>query len=122
MIGKRESDQIHPRSRAKEMEELLGVSVHLFLFLKVKEDWGDDRERFDTWALISTLEKSSFFASYSAHDTRRPAFLSYSFRGRLVAGAHMAFDQTFGACPTALFWRARPSGMSANNAARELTP
>ena len=52
VIGKRGDGIKSIREAAqKEMEELLGVSVHLFLFLKVKEDWGDDRERFDTWAL-----------------------------------------------------------------------
>ena len=52
VIGKRGNRIKSIREAAqKEMEELLGVSVHLFLFLKVKEDWGDDRERFDTWVL-----------------------------------------------------------------------
>ncbi|PCJ71504.1 MAG: GTPase Era [Rhodobiaceae bacterium] len=30
----------------EEMMELFGHTVHLFLFVKVRENWGDDRERF----------------------------------------------------------------------------
>lgn len=30
----------------KELSEILGVPVHLFLFVKVRERWGDDPERF----------------------------------------------------------------------------
>lgn len=30
----------------EEMMELFGHKVHLFLFVKVRENWGDDRERF----------------------------------------------------------------------------
>lgn len=30
----------------KELEEMLGTKVHLFLFVKVRENWGEDRERY----------------------------------------------------------------------------
>ena len=30
----------------KEIAEILGVPVHLFLFVKVRENWGDDPERY----------------------------------------------------------------------------
>lgn len=29
-----------------ELEEMLGTKVHLFLFVKVRENWGEDRERY----------------------------------------------------------------------------
>ncbi len=35
----------------KELEELLGRRVHLFLFVKVRENWGDDPERYRDWGL-----------------------------------------------------------------------
>jgi GTP-binding protein Era len=34
-----------------ELEELLGRRVHLFLFVKVRENWGDDPERYRDWGL-----------------------------------------------------------------------
>ncbi|HEY4345390.1 MAG TPA: GTPase Era, partial [Parvibaculum sp.] len=30
----------------EELQEMLGTKVHLFLFVKVRENWGDDRERY----------------------------------------------------------------------------
>jgi GTP-binding protein Era len=30
----------------KEISEILGVPVHLFLFVKVRENWGDDPDRY----------------------------------------------------------------------------
>jgi GTP-binding protein Era len=30
----------------KELAEILGVPVHLFLFVKVRENWGDDPDRY----------------------------------------------------------------------------
>ena len=35
----------------KELEELLEARVHLFLFVKVRENWQDDRERFTEMGL-----------------------------------------------------------------------
>lgn len=35
----------------QELEELLGHRVHLFLFVKVREKWGDDPERYHDWGL-----------------------------------------------------------------------
>jgi len=35
----------------KELEELLERRVHLFLFVKVREKWGDDPERYRDWGL-----------------------------------------------------------------------
>ncbi|WP_245296860.1 MULTISPECIES: GTPase Era [Rhodomicrobium] len=33
-------------SARKELQEALGVNVHLFVFVKVRENWGDDPERY----------------------------------------------------------------------------
>jgi GTP-binding protein Era len=30
----------------KELTEIVGVPVHLFLFVKVRENWGDDPDRY----------------------------------------------------------------------------
>jgi len=38
-------------SSRKELQEILGVTVHLFLFVKVREKWGDDPERYRDWGL-----------------------------------------------------------------------
>ena len=35
----------------KELESILDCSVHLFLFVKVREKWGDDPERYREWDL-----------------------------------------------------------------------
>jgi len=35
----------------KELEEILDCRVHLFLFVKVREKWGDDPERYSEWGL-----------------------------------------------------------------------
>ncbi|MCK5296233.1 MAG: GTPase Era [Alphaproteobacteria bacterium] len=34
-----------------ELEEMLETRVHLFLFVKVREHWGDDRARYTDWGL-----------------------------------------------------------------------
>ncbi|CCQ73576.1 GTPase Era [Magnetospira sp. QH-2] len=34
-----------------ELEAMLEQKIHLFLFVKVREKWGDDRERFSEWGL-----------------------------------------------------------------------
>lgn len=34
-----------------ELEEILGRRVHLFLFVKVREKWGDDPDRYRDWGL-----------------------------------------------------------------------
>jgi GTP-binding protein Era len=34
-----------------ELEELLERKIHLFLFVKVRENWQEDRERYATWGL-----------------------------------------------------------------------
>jgi GTP-binding protein Era len=41
---------IGARARA-ELEQMLGRRVHLFLFVKVRENWVDDRERFEALGL-----------------------------------------------------------------------
>jgi GTP-binding protein Era len=41
---------IGARARA-ELEHMLGRRVHLFLFVKVRENWGEDRERFTALGL-----------------------------------------------------------------------
>ncbi|MGB0630075.1 MAG: GTPase Era [Alphaproteobacteria bacterium] len=35
----------------QELKEILGRDVHLFLFVKVRENWGDDPERYRDWGL-----------------------------------------------------------------------
>ena len=35
----------------KELEEILDCRVHLFLFVKVRDKWGEDPERFNYWGL-----------------------------------------------------------------------
>jgi len=35
----------------KELENLFGHRVHLFLFVKVRQKWGDDPERYTEWGL-----------------------------------------------------------------------
>jgi GTP-binding protein Era len=42
--------RIGARARA-ELERLFGRRVHLFLFVKVREDWTDDRERYEAMRL-----------------------------------------------------------------------
>ncbi len=34
-----------------DLEEILGRKVHLFIFVKVREKWGDDPERYREWGL-----------------------------------------------------------------------
>ncbi|MBT4934225.1 MAG: GTPase Era [Rhodospirillaceae bacterium] len=52
VLGKKGSriKKIGEASR-KELENLLGHRVHLFLFVKVREKWGDDPERYHEWGL-----------------------------------------------------------------------
>ena len=38
-------------SARREMEDLLDTRIHLFLFVKVREKWGDDPERYRDWGL-----------------------------------------------------------------------
>jgi GTP-binding protein Era len=35
----------------RELEDILGCRVHLFLFVKVRQNWGDDPERYRDWGL-----------------------------------------------------------------------
>jgi GTP-binding protein Era len=35
----------------QELEEMLGRRIHLFLFVKVRENWSDDPERYRDWGL-----------------------------------------------------------------------
>ena len=39
------------QSARKEIEELLEERVHLFLFVKVRENWIDDPARYSDWGL-----------------------------------------------------------------------
>ena len=52
ILGKRgqQIKQIGTESR-KELEDILDAKVHLFLFVKVREKWGDDPERYRDWGL-----------------------------------------------------------------------
>ncbi len=38
-------------SSRQELEEILERRIHLFLFVKVRENWGDDPERYRDWGL-----------------------------------------------------------------------
>jgi GTP-binding protein Era len=38
----------------RELEEILARRVHLFLFVKVRQNWGDDPERYRDWGLDFT--------------------------------------------------------------------
>lgn len=39
------------QSARKELEEMLEERIHLFLFVKVRENWGDDPARYTDWGL-----------------------------------------------------------------------
>jgi len=42
--------EIGAQSR-KELQQILDTKVHLFLFVKVRDSWGEDPERFSHWGL-----------------------------------------------------------------------
>ena len=44
------TDSVGEASRL-DLEEMLGCRVHLFLFVKVREKWGDDPDRYRDWGL-----------------------------------------------------------------------
>ena len=47
VLGKGGADhQEHRREARKEIAEIVEQPVHLFLFVKVRENWGDDPERY----------------------------------------------------------------------------
>lgn len=39
------------QSARRELEEMLEERIHLFLFVKVRENWGDDPARYNDWGL-----------------------------------------------------------------------
>lgn len=39
------------QSARRELEDILEERIHLFLFVKVRENWGEDRARYSTWNL-----------------------------------------------------------------------
>jgi GTP-binding protein Era len=39
------------QSARKELEDMLESRIHLFLFVKVRENWGDDKARYSDWGL-----------------------------------------------------------------------
>ncbi|MBO5038974.1 MAG: GTPase Era [Alphaproteobacteria bacterium] len=39
------------QSARRELEDILEERIHLFLFVKVRENWGEDRARYTTWNL-----------------------------------------------------------------------
>ena len=39
------------QSARTELEKLLEERIHLFLFVKVRPNWGNDKERYDIWGL-----------------------------------------------------------------------
>ena len=52
VLGKRgrQIKRIGVKAR-EELQEILGNTVHLFVFVKVREKWGDDPERYRDWDL-----------------------------------------------------------------------
>ena len=48
--GGRQIKRISAQAR-EELQEMLGTTVHLFVFVKVREKWGDDPERYRDWDL-----------------------------------------------------------------------
>ena len=40
----------------EELREVLGRGVHLYLFVKVRENWGEDPERYRDWGLDFSSE------------------------------------------------------------------
>ena len=48
--GGRQIKRISAQAR-EELQEILGTTVHLFVFVKVREKWGDDPERYRDWDL-----------------------------------------------------------------------
>jgi GTP-binding protein Era len=52
VLGKKGSKIKDIRSESQaELEDVLGCKVHLFLFVKVRENWIDDPERYREWGL-----------------------------------------------------------------------
>ena len=39
------------QSARHELEEMLEERIHLFLFVKVRENWGEDKARYSDWNL-----------------------------------------------------------------------
>ena len=39
------------QSARKELEDMLESQIHLFLFVKVRENWGEDKARYSDWGL-----------------------------------------------------------------------
>ena len=35
----------------KELEKILGTTIHLFIFVKVRQTWGEDKDQYQSWAL-----------------------------------------------------------------------
>ena len=48
--GGRQIKRIGAQSR-EELQEILGTTVHLFVFVKVRQKWGDDPDRYRDWDL-----------------------------------------------------------------------
>ena len=48
--GGRQIKRIGVKAR-QELQEILDTNVHLFVFVKVREKWGDDPERYRDWNL-----------------------------------------------------------------------
>jgi len=48
--GGRQIKRIGVKAR-QELQEILDTNVHLFVFVKVREKWGDDPERYQDWDL-----------------------------------------------------------------------
>ena len=43
------------------MEELFGRRVHLFLFVKVREDWAENREHYARWVWNFLMNRCTAF-------------------------------------------------------------
>ncbi|MDP3545785.1 MAG: KH domain-containing protein, partial [Phreatobacter sp.] len=52
MLGKRgDTIKLISQSAREELSKLFETKVHLFLFVKVRENWGDDPERYERMGL-----------------------------------------------------------------------
>ena len=98
----------------KELAEILEKPVHLFLFVKVRENWGDDPERYRDLGLnFPRIDTSSTLSSRkSRSDYPGPRTAGSTSRSRTAAASSSASGMTGGAMtqhtPTAA-WRVRTS-------------
>ncbi len=73
MLGKGgETIKLISQSAREELSKLFETKVHLFLFVKVRENWGDDPSRYRaTWG--SNIRKAGEPCCPSERSRRRPS-------------------------------------------------